>query len=73
MSGSTRSLRQRTRDKHETIAAAGRPNGGDPFGYRHGLDAQGQKSLIVHEEEAAAVRWAAGRRAERMVRPGAAV
>ena len=30
-----------------------------PFGYRHGVDDQGRKTLIVHEEEAAAVRWAA--------------
>jgi len=52
-------LRRKTCDKHEVIAAAGRPNGGDPFGYRHGVDMQGRKSLIVHEEEAAAVRWAA--------------
>ena len=46
-------------DKHEWIASLGRPNGGQVFGYRHGKDGQGRKSLLIVPKEAEAVRWAA--------------
>ena len=58
-----RDLRQKTRDKHERIAAAGRPNGGQPFGYRHGVDDQKRKSLIVHEDGSCSRPLGRGRRA----------
>lgn len=52
-------IKKKVRDKHEVIAAAGRPNGGEVFGYRHGVDDQDRKSLIMVPAEAEALRWAA--------------
>jgi DNA invertase Pin-like site-specific DNA recombinase len=53
-------LKQKTRDKAEMLAREGRPPGAVVFGYRHGLDDQGRKALHIVEEQADAVRWAAG-------------
>jgi DNA invertase Pin-like site-specific DNA recombinase len=52
-------IKRKTRDKHEVIAAAGRPSGGTVFGYRPGVDDQGRKSILVEPAEAEALRWAA--------------
>lgn len=52
-------IKRKVRDKHEVIAAAGRPSGGEVFGYRAGVDDQDRKSLLVVPAEAEALRWAA--------------
>lgn len=54
-----RRLRSRVKDKMDDIATAGRPNGGSRYGYRRALDADGHKTLVVDEAEAAVIREAA--------------
>lgn len=57
--GEVRKLKRRINDRLATNAADGRPPGSTPFGYTHGADAEGGKTYIVVEEQAAAIRWAA--------------
>jgi len=59
--GEVRRLKRRIRDMLAAKAAAGRPPGAQPFGYRHGIDEDGQSTLVPHPEEAAAVKEAAAR------------
>jgi site-specific DNA recombinase len=57
--GEVRKLKQRTKDRLAEIAAEGRPHGGRTFGYRHGLDENNQKTLVIVESEASVLRSAA--------------
>lgn len=57
--GEVRKLKKRVNERLATIAAEGRPSGATVFGYRHGADAKGGKTLIVVESEAAVIRDAA--------------
>lgn len=60
--GEVRKLKRRLNDRLDEIARDGRPSGGTAsFGYRRGLDADGKKTLIIHEAEATAIRQAAER------------
>ncbi|MEZ5408289.1 MAG: recombinase family protein [Acidimicrobiales bacterium] len=54
-----RRLRSRVKDKMDDLASAGRPNGGSRYGYRRALDADGRKTLVIDEAEAAVIREAA--------------
>jgi len=56
-----RRLTQRIRDRIAENAALGRPPAAPTFGYRHGVDEDGGKTLHQHPEEAAAVKEAAAR------------
>lgn len=49
-------LRERLKDKMDKLATQGRPRSGALFGYRHGIDAEGRKTLEVVPSEAAAIR-----------------
>lgn len=57
--GEVRKLKRRVNDRLAELAAEGRPSSADVYGYRHGVDAQGRKTLEVVPEEAAIVREAA--------------
>src|SRR2546430_132282 len=57
--GEVRKLKRRVNDRLAEIAADGRPAGSRVYGYRHGLDERGGKTLIVVEEEAAVIRESA--------------
>src|SRR6266545_2497470 len=57
--GEVRKLKRRVNDRLAEIAAEGRPAGSRVYGYRHGLDEQGRKTLHIVAEEAAVVREAA--------------
>jgi DNA invertase Pin-like site-specific DNA recombinase len=57
--GEVRKLRRRVNDRLAEIAADGRPAGSAVYGYRHGLDETGKKTLIVIPEQAAVIRAAA--------------
>jgi site-specific DNA recombinase len=57
--GEVRKLRRRVNDRLDALAAEGRPPGATVFGYRHGLDDAGRKTLHVVDDQAAALRWAA--------------
>src|SRR3954447_5528199 len=57
--GEVRRLRRRVRDKQDEIAAQGRPKGGQVYGYRHGVDESGGKTLVMELAQAEAIRWAA--------------
>jgi site-specific DNA recombinase len=57
--GEVRKLKRRVNDRLAEIAADGRPAGSRVYGYRHGLDENGRKTLLVVEEEAAVIREAA--------------
>jgi DNA invertase Pin-like site-specific DNA recombinase len=59
--GEVRKLKRRVNDKLAEVAAAGRPSGARVFGYRHGLDAEGGKTLHIVEAEAEVIREAAER------------
>lgn len=53
--------RARIRDRHDALAAEGRPAGGTSYGYRHIADPDGRKRLVVDAEQAEAARWAAAK------------
>jgi DNA invertase Pin-like site-specific DNA recombinase len=57
--GEVRRLKVRINDRLDAIAAERRPAGSVLFGYRHGIDASGGKTLIPVPAEAEAIRWAA--------------
>jgi DNA invertase Pin-like site-specific DNA recombinase len=57
--GEVRKLRRRVNDRLALLAAEGRPSSANPYGYRHGRDAAGVKTLEVVPEEAAVIRDAA--------------
>lgn len=57
--GEVRKLKRRVNDRLAELAAEGRPSGAEVYGYRHGVDAEGRKTLEVVPEEAAVVREAA--------------
>jgi DNA invertase Pin-like site-specific DNA recombinase len=57
--GEVRKLKVRINDRLDALAAEGRPAGSVLFGYRHGIDASGGKTLIQKPAEAEAIRWAA--------------
>src|SRR6266545_5411485 len=57
--GEVRKLKRRVNDRLAEIAAEGRPAGSRPFGYAHGLDAAGGKTLHIVEAQAAVIRDAA--------------
>lgn len=56
-----RKLKRRVNDRLDEIAAEGRPPGAVVFGYRHGVDEAGRKTLLVDETQAAAIRESAAR------------
>lgn len=56
-----RKLRKRVNDRLAENAALGRPAGGSAFGYRHGVNDRGEKTLVQVPDRAEAVRWAAER------------
>jgi site-specific DNA recombinase len=56
-----RKLKQRVNDTLDANAAHGRPAGSRPFGYAHGVDEHGGKTLVVVEAEAEVIRESADR------------
>lgn len=52
-------LRERLRDTMEDLANEGRPRSGAVYGYDHGVDPEGRKTLEVVPVEAAVLRWMA--------------
>ena len=56
-----RKLKRRVNDRLDAIAAEGRPAGSVVFGYRHGRDETGGKTLVQIPEQAEAIRGAAER------------
>lgn len=56
-----RQLTQRINDRLDKLAAAGRPAGATPFGYRHAVSDEGIKTYAIVPEQAKAIRWAAER------------
>jgi site-specific DNA recombinase len=56
-----RKVKKRTRDRLAELAAAGRPHGGNTFGYEHAEDAEGRKILEIVPEQAEVLREAAGK------------
>jgi site-specific DNA recombinase len=52
-------LRARVLDKHDALARDGRPWGGTAFGYRSARNGNGEATLEIVPEAAAAARWAA--------------
>ncbi len=56
-----RKLTRRVNDRLDDIASEGRPSGATPFGYRHTLDASGEKTLEIVPQQAGAILWAADR------------
>lgn len=56
-----RKIKKRVNDRLAENAADGLPPGSRPFGYAHGVTAQGVKTYVVIEEQAEAIRWAAER------------
>jgi len=52
-------IKVKINEKLDELAAQGRPMGSLPFGYKHGTDGEGRKTLDVVEKQAAAIRWAA--------------
>ena len=56
-----RKMKRRVNDRLAEIAADGRPAGSRVFGYRHGLDAEGGKTLLIVEAEAEVIRECADR------------
>lgn len=56
-----RKLKARVNDRLNENAARGRPSGSRPFGYEHGVDARGEKTLVVVEAEAEIIRESADR------------
>lgn len=56
-----RKLKRRVNDRLDENAANGRPAGSRPYGYVHGVNDRGEKTLIVVDEEAAVIREAADR------------
>jgi len=57
--GEVRKLTRRINDRLGENAANGTPPGSLPFGYRHGVNDQGDKTYLVVPEQADAIRWAA--------------
>lgn len=57
--GEARRIRSRVSDKLADRAARGLPAGGAIFGYSRGADPDGQKTLVINEEQADAIRYAA--------------
>lgn len=57
--GEVRKLKLRVNDRLDEIAAEGRPPGAVVFGYTHGRDKGGGKTLHQVPEQSAAIRWAA--------------
>lgn len=56
-----RTMKKRLNETLAERAAEGRPAGATPFGYRHGLDADGGKTYIQIPEQVDAIRYAAER------------
>jgi len=56
-----RQMKGRLMDKLDEIAALGRPPGSRPFGLRHAVNDNGDKTYALVPEEAEAIRWAAVR------------
>lgn len=54
--GEVRKMKRRVNDRLAELAAEGRPAGVRSFGYRHGVDADGRKTLIVVPEQAEIIR-----------------
>lgn len=54
-----RTMLQRLNENLEAKAADGRPTGSKPFGYKHGVNARGDRTYVVIPEQAAAIRFAA--------------
>lgn len=52
-------IKVKVNEKLDELAAQGRPAGSVVFGYRHGEDAEGRKTLEVDESQAPAIRFAA--------------
>lgn len=52
-------LRERLRDTMEDLAVEGRPRSGAVYGYSHGADQEGRRTLDVVPVEAAVLRWMA--------------
>jgi len=57
--GEVRKLKRRVNDRLAENAANGQPPGSRPFGYAHGVDAEGNKTYALVAEQAEAIRWAA--------------
>jgi DNA invertase Pin-like site-specific DNA recombinase len=57
--GEVRKMRKRLNDTLAEKAANGQPSGSRPFGYEHGIDAEGNKTYVIVPEQAEAIRWAA--------------
>lgn len=57
--GEVRKLKRRVNDRLAEIAADGRPPGGRTYGYRHGTDETGGKTLLIITELAEAIEDAA--------------
>jgi site-specific DNA recombinase len=56
-----RTLKKRINDRLDANADAGQPAGAHVFGYRHGVNADGDKTLVIEPTEAEAIRWAASK------------
>ncbi len=56
-----RKLKRRVRERLDANAAKGRPAGSRPYGYVHGVNAAGDKTLTVVEDEATIIRESAER------------
>ncbi|HMG44635.1 MAG TPA: recombinase family protein [Acidimicrobiales bacterium] len=52
-------LRERLKDTMQDLADKGRPRSGAVYGYDHGVDEDGRKTLVVNRVEAEVVRWMA--------------
>jgi site-specific DNA recombinase len=57
--GEVRKLKKRVNDRLAENAANGRPAGSLPFGYSHGVNADGDKTYVMVPAQAEAIRWAA--------------
>lgn len=57
--GEVRKLKKRVNDRLAENAANGLPPGSRPYGYVHGLDAAGNKTYLVVQEQAEVIRHAA--------------
>jgi DNA invertase Pin-like site-specific DNA recombinase len=57
--GEVRKMKARINDRLATNAARGLPPGSRPFGYRHGINQRGEKTLLINEDEASIIRESA--------------
>jgi site-specific DNA recombinase len=59
--GEIRKMKKRVNDRLADNAAEGLAPGSLPFGYRHAVDGKGGKTYAIVDEQAGAIRWAAGK------------